>query len=147
MKFITAVAALIVATVANAQFDCKRSVTTGMNVTGFSLSPSSPIIGQTFCATITGTLNAPIVDGAMLAIEGKFLGRVIYTDLMDLCTSLTASGQPCPVPVPVTATSLTVCMPLKTTAASIPMEFTFGATDGNENIAFCEATTVTFSSG
>ncbi|CAO3570116.1 unnamed protein product [Mortierella alpina] len=143
MKFIAALAALVVATVANAQTftNCATGVA-DMTVTGFSVNPYPLCIGQNVCATVTGTLSTPIIAPAKLAVTGKYLGRVVYSDNQDLCTVLAASGVPCPVPVSVT--SVTACVLVKTTApANIPVQLTILATNGNNHVLFCQAATVT----
>ncbi|KAF9955255.1 hypothetical protein BGZ72_003913 [Mortierella alpina] len=147
MKFIAAIAALIVAAVANAQtpsppFGNCATGATDMTVTGFTLTPYPLCIGQTVCATVNGTLSAPIVAPAKLAITGRYLGRVVYTDNHDLCVVLAASGVPCPVPT--TVTSVTACVLVKPTApANIPVALTLLATNGNNHVLFCQSATVT----
>ncbi|KAF9954596.1 hypothetical protein BGZ72_004461 [Mortierella alpina] len=145
MKFIAAIAAIVVAAVANAQSPSFTSCATGatdMTVTGFSVSPYPLCISQNVCASVSGTLSAPITAPAKLAVTGRYLGRVVYTDNQDLCVVLAASGVPCPVPV--TVTSVTACVLVKSTApANIPVQLTILATNGNNHVLFCQAATVT----
>ncbi|KAF9959431.1 hypothetical protein BGZ70_008854 [Mortierella alpina] len=143
MKFIAAIAAIVVAAVANAQtFTSCATGTTDMTVTSFSVSPYPLCIGQNVCATVGGTLSAQIIAPAKLAVTGKYLGRVVYSDNQDLCAVLATSGVPCPVPV--TVTSVTACVLVKPSApANIPVQLTIIATNGNNHILFCQAATVT----
>ncbi|KAF9190708.1 hypothetical protein BGZ50_009849 [Haplosporangium sp. Z 11] len=119
MKFFTAIAALVVAAVASAQtpsppFSNCATGATDMTVTGLTLNPYPLCVGKPVCATVTGTLSAPVTSPASLAITGKYLGRVVYTDNVDLCTVLAASGYPCPVAT--TVTSVTACVLVKANA-------------------------------
>ncbi|KAG0347594.1 hypothetical protein BC939DRAFT_440557 [Gamsiella multidivaricata] len=143
MRF-TAIAALLLAAVASAQsppFSNCAPGATDMTVTSFSLSPDPPCVDQTYCSNVTGTLNTPIIDGAKLAITGRYGGRVIYTDNHDLCTLLAASGHPCPVSV--TTTSLSLCVLLKPNSPlNYPMALTIQANNGNGNVLFCQVATV-----
>ncbi|KAF8937788.1 hypothetical protein EDD21DRAFT_383005 [Dissophora ornata] len=145
MKFFAAIAALVVATVANAlspAFTNCATGTTDMTVTGFTLSPYPLCIGAQVCATITGTLSAPVTSGGAISIQGKYLGRVVYTDSQDLCTVLAASGYTCPLPV--TTTTVTACVLVKTTApANVPVVLNIQATNGDGNVLFSECATVT----
>ncbi|KAG0201211.1 hypothetical protein BGX28_005911 [Mortierella sp. GBA30] len=145
MKFFAAIAALVVAAVANAQSPAFTNCATGvadMTVTGFSVSPYPLCIGKTVCATVTGTLATSIVAPATLTITGKYLGRTVYTDNQDLCAVLAASGVPCPVATSVT--SVTACVLVKSTApANIPVVLTIQATNGNNHALFCQSATVT----
>ncbi|KAF9278148.1 hypothetical protein BGZ68_008757 [Mortierella alpina] len=143
MKFIAAIAAIVVAAVANAQSftNCATGIT-DMTVTSFSVNPYPLCVGQNVCATVGGTLATPIISPAKLSVTGRYLGRIVYTDNQDLCTVLAASGVPCPVPVSVT--SVTACVLVKPTApANIPVQLTILATNGNNHILFCQAATVT----
>ncbi|KAG0365104.1 hypothetical protein BC939DRAFT_455811 [Gamsiella multidivaricata] len=145
MKFFAAIAALVVAAVANAQSPAFTNCATGatdMTVSAFSVSPYPLCIGQNVCASVTGTLSTPVITGAKLAITGRYGGRVVYTDNQDLCTVLAASGHPCPVATSVT--SITACVLVKTTApANVPVALVIQATNGNGNVLFCQTATVT----
>ncbi|KAF9104955.1 hypothetical protein BGX29_000929, partial [Mortierella sp. GBA35] len=88
MKFLAALAALVVAAVANAQTmppvtNC-ATTPTQITITSFTLTPYPLCINQQVCATGTGTLSTPVVQGAKLAITGRYLGRIVYTDNHDL---------------------------------------------------------------
>ncbi|KAF9331526.1 hypothetical protein BG006_005606 [Podila minutissima] len=144
MKFIAAVAALLVATVANAQVawsDCAPAGTADMTVSAFSVTPYPLCIGQNVCATVVGTLSTPVIAPAKLAVSGKYLGRVVYSDNQDLCAILLAAGHPCPLPV--STTSITACILVKPSApANINVQLTVQALNGNNHILFCQAATV-----
>jgi hypothetical protein len=145
MKFFAAVAALLVATVANAQLptftDCAPPGTADLTINSFSVTPYPLCIGQNVCASGTGVLSAPVIAPAKLAISGKYLGRVVYTDNQDLCAISAAAGQPCPIPI--TVTSITACVLVKTSApANINVQMTVQANNGNNHILFCQAATV-----
>ncbi|KAF9273193.1 hypothetical protein BGZ68_001729, partial [Mortierella alpina] len=92
MKFITAIAALFVATVANAQVPFTNCATgnTDIVIDTFSISPYPLCVGKEVCATGTGVLSTPVIAGAKLSIVGKYLGRIVYTDNHDLCTLMAA---------------------------------------------------------
>ncbi|KAF9346042.1 hypothetical protein BGX34_004231 [Mortierella sp. NVP85] len=147
MKFFAAVAALALAAVANAQSPpftscAPAGVTPELTIATFSLTPYPLCIGQYVTATGTGTLSAPVTSGAKLAIIGRYLGRVVYTDNQDLCTLTATAGLPCPIAQ--TTTSITVDVLVKTTApANVPVALQVSATNGNGNLLFCQAATVT----
>ncbi|KFH73740.1 hypothetical protein MVEG_00954 [Podila verticillata NRRL 6337] len=148
MKFITAVSALLFAAVANAQqptwSSCATAGTTDMTVSAFSVAPYPLCINQNVCATVTGTLLTDVIAPAKLAISGKFLGRVVYTDNQDLCAILDAAGHPCPLPM--STPSITACVLVKPSApANVNVQLTVQATNGNNRILFCQAATVTAS--
>ncbi|KAF9349471.1 hypothetical protein BGX34_001773 [Mortierella sp. NVP85] len=147
MKFIAAVAALALAAVAQAQtFTSCATGATDMTVSSITLDKNPLCVGENVCATVTGTLANPIVEttpgSTKLAIVGRYLGRVVYTDNHDLCTLLAASGHPCPVATSVT--SVTACVLVKTSApVGVPVALTIQATNGNGNTIFCQTATVT----
>ncbi|KAF8925725.1 hypothetical protein BGZ58_000526 [Dissophora ornata] len=141
-SFTAAIAALACFTVAAAQTmppitNCATGAT-DLTITTFTLAPYPLCINKDVCATGTGQLSAPVTQGATLAIQGKYLGRVVYTDNQDLCTLLGAQGLSCPIPV--TLTSITACVLVKSTApANVPVALTVLATNGDNNILFCQA--------
>ncbi|KAG9323324.1 hypothetical protein KVV02_004532 [Mortierella alpina] len=143
MKFFATIAALVVAAVANAQtFTNCAAGPTDLTINAFSVSPYPLCIGQNVCATGTGSLSTPVIAPAKLAITGKYLGRIVYTDNHDLCALTGSQGYPCPIPV--TMTSITVCVLVKPSApANIPVQLTVLATNGNNHVLFCQAATVT----
>ncbi|KAK3808281.1 MAG: hypothetical protein J3Q66DRAFT_444260 [Benniella sp.] len=147
MKFFAAVAALALVAVANAQSPAFTScaaagVTPELTITSFTLSPYPLCIGQPVTASGTGVLSAPVTAGAKLAIIGRYLGRVVYTDNQDLCTLTAAAGLPCPIAT--TATAITASVLVKTSApADVPVALQVSATNGNGNLLFCQAATVT----
>ncbi|KAF9940752.1 hypothetical protein BGZ67_006929 [Mortierella alpina] len=142
MKSITAIAALFCLAVANAQsmppvFDCATGPT-DIVINNFTLTPYPLCIGQSVCATGTGTLLTPVIAPAKLAITGKYLGRIVYSDNHDLCALMAAQGLPCPIPT--TLTSITACIQVKPSApANIPVSLTVLATNGNNHVLFCQA--------
>ncbi|KAF8921713.1 hypothetical protein EDD21DRAFT_449270 [Dissophora ornata] len=147
MKFFTALLVLLIAVFAGAQsppFSNCATGTTDLTVSSSTLSPYPLCINQIVCITITGTLSEPITSGATLSMQGKYLGRVVYTDNQDLCTVLAASGYSCPIPV--TTTSITFCLLVKSSApANIPVAFTIQVINGNGHILFCISGTITAS--
>jgi hypothetical protein len=107
MKFTTAVTILATAVISavSAQDgvyttfkDCSTGSPTDFTATSVSISPSPLCISKPFCLTASGTLTAPITQGASYVITGRWLGRVVYTETHDLCTLLAANGQNCDVP-------------------------------------------------
>ncbi|KAF9939068.1 hypothetical protein BGZ67_010036 [Mortierella alpina] len=144
MKFITAIAALFVATVANAQVpftDCANGPT-DLVIESFKIEPYPLCVGKNVTATGTGVLSTPVIAGAKLSIIGKYLGRIVYNDNHDLCTLMAGEGHPCPIPT--TLTSISAKVPVKSTApANIPVQLTVQATNGNNHLLFCQSATVT----
>ncbi|KAG0029327.1 hypothetical protein BGZ81_003908 [Podila clonocystis] len=145
MKFFAAIATLAFTVLVKAQMppvtDCAPSGTADLTITSFTLSPYPLCIGQNVCASGTGVLSTPVIAPAKLAISGKYLGRVVYTDNHDLCAITAAAGQPCPIPI--TVTSITACVLVKPSApANINVQLTVQANNGNNHILFCQAATV-----
>ncbi|KAF9206863.1 hypothetical protein BGZ59_011470 [Podila verticillata] len=148
MKFFAAVATLLVAAVANAQgptwTNCATPGTTDLVINSFSVTPYPLCINQNVCASGTGTLLTDVIAPAKLAISGKFLGRVVYTDNQDLCAISAAAGLPCPIDT--THTSITACVLVKPSApANVNVQLTVQATNGNNRVLFCQSATVTAS--
>ncbi|KAF8932736.1 hypothetical protein EDD21DRAFT_446996 [Dissophora ornata] len=145
MKFIASITALFaVAAVAQAQVPFTNCATgaTDLTINSFTLSPYPLCINSTTCATGTGQLNAPVTAGATLSITGSYLGVNVYSDTQDLCALMAAKGYNCPIPV--TLTSITYCLFIKDTApANVPVSLTIEATNGDGNVLFCQAATVT----
>ncbi|KAG0327320.1 hypothetical protein BG004_002791 [Podila humilis] len=145
MKFFAAVAALLVATVANAQQPTWTNCATGptdLAITTFSVSPYPLCVNQNVCASGTGVLATDVIAPAKLSISGKYLGRVVYTDNQDLCAITAAAGLPCPISQ--NETSITACVLVKPTAPTgINVQLTVTAINGNNNVLFCQAATVT----
>ncbi|KAF9391060.1 hypothetical protein CPB97_007679, partial [Podila verticillata] len=109
-----------------------------MTVTSFSVTPYPLCINKNMCITATGTLNTPVIAPTKLAILGKYLGRIVYTDNQDFCAILSSAGTPCPVPI--NLTSLTLCVLVKPSFPSdIPIQMTFQTVNGNGHILFCQA--------
>ncbi|KAF9156659.1 hypothetical protein BG015_002863 [Linnemannia schmuckeri] len=111
---------------------------TDMTVTSFGYTPNPLMQNQQACHNAVGTLSVPVVGGAKLALVGRYLGRVVYTDNHDYCTLLALDGLPCPVPT--TATSLHSCYLIK---PSVPLNITFNmqwiATNANGNMIYCQS--------
>ncbi|KAG0376443.1 hypothetical protein BGX24_007750 [Mortierella sp. AD032] len=135
MKFIAAIAALVVAAVATAQtIPPITSCATGptqIAITAFTLTPYPLCINQMVCASGTGTLSTPVIQGAKLAITGRYLGRLVYTDNHDLCTLMAAQTPSFICPLPVTMTSITACVLVKPNAPA-------NATNGDGGLLFCQ---------
>ncbi|KAG0285885.1 hypothetical protein BGZ96_009943 [Linnemannia gamsii] len=146
MKFIAAFVALVAASVVSAQSPAFTNCAAApqMTVTGFSVAPYPLCINKNVCATVVGTSTTPIDGDATLAIAGRYLGRLVYSDSKDLCPLLAASGHPCPVPI--TTTSVTACILVKPSAPpNIGVALTITATNGDGGIIFCQSATVTAS--
>ncbi|KAF9155867.1 hypothetical protein BG015_008229 [Linnemannia schmuckeri] len=144
MKFIAAIAALVVAAVANAQvpFTNCASGPTQIAIQTFSIAPYPLCINQNVCATGTGILNTPVIAGSTLSITGRYLGRLVYTDNHDLCTLMASQGFPCPLPT--TMTSITACVLVKPNAPpNIGVALQVVAVNGDGGTLFCQAATVT----
>ncbi|KAK3844166.1 MAG: hypothetical protein J3R72DRAFT_473422 [Linnemannia gamsii] len=143
MKFIAAIAALVVAAVATAQtIPPITSCATGptqIAITAFTLTPYPLCINQMVCASGTGTLSTPVIQGAKLAITGRYLGRLVYTDNHDLCTLMAAQTPSFICPLPVTMTSITACVLVKPNApANVGVALTVQATNGDGGLLFCQ---------
>ncbi|KAF9095064.1 hypothetical protein BGX23_001143 [Mortierella sp. AD031] len=144
MKFIAALVALFAVSAVNAQspaFTSCATTPTQMTVSSFAVAPYPLCINQSVCAQVGGTLSAPIVAGAKLAITGRYLGRIVYTDNHDLCTVLATTGLTCPVPTTVTAVN--ACVLVKPNAPpNIGVALQILATNGDGGILFCQTATV-----
>ncbi|KAF9094727.1 hypothetical protein BGX29_009381 [Mortierella sp. GBA35] len=129
MKFIAALVALFAVSAVNAQSPA------------FTSCATTPTQMTSVCAQVGGTLSAPIVAGAKLAITGRYLGRIVYTDNHDLCTVLATTGLTCPVPTTVTAVN--ACVLVKPNAPpNIGVALQILATNGDGGILFCQTATV-----
>ncbi|KAF8946802.1 hypothetical protein BGZ47_011388 [Haplosporangium gracile] len=144
MKFTAAFAALAVVALSSVSAQYTKLVNgtaypTQYQTTGYSISPSPLCITKPFCLTATGTLSAPIVEGANYAITGRYLGRTIYTDKHDLCPLLASSGQACPIPAG--PYNLNLCVNVKPNLPpKINYEYQFLATNGNGGTLFSQKT-------
>ncbi|KAG0377578.1 hypothetical protein BGX24_005853 [Mortierella sp. AD032] len=93
------------------------------------------------CATGTGTLSTPVIQGAKLAISGRYLGRLVYTDNQDLCALMASQGFTCPLPT--TMTAITACVLVKPNAPpNVGVALTVQATNGDGGLLFCQSATV-----
>ncbi|GJJ69032.1 hypothetical protein EMPS_01378 [Entomortierella parvispora] len=143
MKFIAAIAALACAAIVQAQTtmppitNCATGAT-DLTINSFTLAPYPLCVNQNVCATGTGQLSTPVIEGAQLSIIGRYLNKIVYTDSEDLCSLLAAQGFTCPIPV--TMTSITACVLVKPTApVGIPVDLQVQATNGNGHVLFCQA--------
>ncbi|KAF9131544.1 hypothetical protein BGW39_001655 [Mortierella sp. 14UC] len=145
MKFFAAIAALVVAAVANAQtvppFTNCATTPTQITISAFTVAPYPLCINQNVCATGTGTLSTPVIQGAKLAITGRYLGRLVYTDNQDLCALMAAQGHPCPIPTSLNA--ITACVLVKPNAPpNVGVALQVVATNGDGGLLFCQSATV-----
>ncbi|KAG0274657.1 hypothetical protein BGZ95_009572 [Linnemannia exigua] len=100
------------------------------------------VVAANVCATGTGSLSTPVIQGAKLAITGRYLGRLVYTDNQDLCALMSAQGHPCPIPT--TMTAITACVLVKPNAPpNVGVALQVIATNGDGGVLFCQAATVT----
>lgn len=100
MKIFAAfIGSVALACTAAAQMEYTNCATTPtqFQMTSANWSPSPACIGKELCAVGTGILDKPIVQGAKLALTGRYLNRLVYTDNHDLCAILAAQDTPCPV--------------------------------------------------
>ncbi|KAF9566871.1 hypothetical protein EC968_003571 [Mortierella alpina] len=139
MKITAAVfASVAFASTAAAQMnytDCS-STPTQFQMTSATWSPSPACIGKDLCAVGTGTLDAPIVEGATLSLTARYLGRIVYTDNHDFCAVLAAQGTPCPVAAG--AAVLKGCVKIKENVPpNIAAIFQTYATNGDGGVLFC----------
>ncbi|KAF9911099.1 hypothetical protein EC991_004653 [Linnemannia zychae] len=148
MKFFAAIAALVVAAVANAQtvpvppFTNCATTPTQITIDNFTVDPYPLCINQNVCATGSGTLSTPVIAGAKLAITGRYLGRLVYTDNQDLCALMAGQGHPCPIPTSMTA--ITACVLVKPNAPpNVGVALQVVATNGDGGLLFCQSATVT----
>ncbi|KAK3805428.1 MAG: hypothetical protein JOS17DRAFT_823147 [Linnemannia elongata] len=146
MKFIAAVAALVVAAVANAQvpFTNCASGPTQIAITQFTIAPYPLCIGKNVCAEGTGTLSTPVIAGATLSITGRYLGRLVYTDNHDLCDLMAKQDPPQPCPIPTTVKSIKSCVLVKPNAPpNIAVDLQVSAINGDGGTLFCQGAKVT----
>ncbi|KAF9133428.1 hypothetical protein BG015_003558 [Linnemannia schmuckeri] len=68
-----------------------------LNVNSFSASPLPLCHGKPVQFTATGSLTQPIIEGATVTVEAKWLRYTVYRDEFDLCQALAGAGTPCPV--------------------------------------------------
>ncbi|KAG0081057.1 hypothetical protein BGZ93_002781, partial [Podila epicladia] len=111
------------------------NITTVQDVSALTITSDDFCIDQPYLLTVTGPLSAPIVEGTMLKIIGKYLGRTFYRDEADLCELLAAAGTPCPVPT--TVTSWSIQRIVKKGPSRIPLAFTMTALNPNGSTLFC----------
>ncbi|KAK3837554.1 MAG: hypothetical protein J3R72DRAFT_423523 [Linnemannia gamsii] len=103
------------------------------NLSGCANAPSP------FCLTASGTLSAPITQGAQYSVKRKFLGHSAIDDRHDLCTLLSANGTPCPIAAG--AFNMKICInALPNLPHSLPLDYQFSATTGDSELIFCQAT-------
>ncbi|KAF9380029.1 hypothetical protein CPB97_008612 [Podila verticillata] len=93
---------------------CATPGTTNLVTDSFSVTPYPLCVNQNVCASGTCILLTDVIAPVKLAISGKFLGRVVYTDNQDLCAITEAAGLPCPIPM--NTTSITACALVKPSA-------------------------------
>ncbi|KAG0293709.1 hypothetical protein BGZ96_002429 [Linnemannia gamsii] len=144
MKFIAAFAALLVATVANAQvpFTNCANGPTQIAIDSFKIEPYPLCINKNVCAIGTGVLSTPVIEGSTLSISGRYLGRLVYQDNHDLCTLMGSQGFPCPLPT--TMTSIKACVLVKSSAPpNIAVALEVKAINGDSGTLFCQSATVT----
>ncbi|KAF9120720.1 hypothetical protein BGW39_011140 [Mortierella sp. 14UC] len=118
---------------------CANAVPIEYNASNFSISPSPLCINKPFCLSASGSLAAPITQGAEYTVTGRWLGRVVYSDKHDLCALLAANGTPCPTAAG--AFNLNICVNAKSNLpAGYVFDFQFDAINGNNELIFCQAT-------
>ncbi|KAF9311533.1 hypothetical protein BG006_004551, partial [Podila minutissima] len=111
------------------------------NITDFSISPVPLCSGKNYTLTATGPLSTDIIAPATLTVQGRYIGRVVYTDNQDFCRLLADAGTPCPIAA--TTSTLSVNVLLKTAFwQNVNTHFTFRASNGNNHNLFCQATTL-----
>ncbi|KAF9131427.1 hypothetical protein BGW39_001807 [Mortierella sp. 14UC] len=144
MKFTIAFAALATVAVSSVSAQYTNLVNAAAGPiqyagSNYTINPSPMCIGREFCLTATGILSAPLMEGARLAIIGKYLGRHFYTDNGDLCSLLAASGTPCPIPAG--AFNLKLCRLIKPNLPpNWPVEYQFEATNRDYSLIFAQKT-------
>ncbi|KFH73450.1 hypothetical protein MVEG_00666 [Podila verticillata NRRL 6337] len=120
--------------------DCATPGTTDQTVTNFTLKQSF-CPGKIHTVIATGPVTGDIVAPSKLAISGKFLGRVIYTDNKDFCALLAAAGTPCPVAAGTPALTFDVLLK-PSWPTDLRGQFTYQVTNGNNRVLFCQAATM-----
>ncbi|KAF8946267.1 hypothetical protein BGZ47_000952 [Haplosporangium gracile] len=111
MKFTTIAAAAVALFAVSSRAEpvtwtgCFAGSTDLVNPT-FQIAGEMPCAKKDVCATLTGTLSTPIVEGTMLTIRVKYLGRSVRTYRRDFCQLMADNGSPCPIaPGPKTFTA------------------------------------------
>ncbi|KAF9905838.1 hypothetical protein EC991_001243 [Linnemannia zychae] len=147
MKFIAfALSALALLRLSHAQSpfftNCAMFTPTQLAIQYFSVTPYPLCINKDVTFSIMGTLSAPLDQGSYLTMEGRYLGRLVYTDTQSLCTLLIWSGRPCPVPI--TANFFDLSLLVKPNAPpNVAVELTVTARNAAQNLIFCQKATVT----
>ncbi|KAF9968066.1 hypothetical protein BGZ73_000268, partial [Actinomortierella ambigua] len=146
MKTIASFAIFLIATVSNVQpssaamtwFNCAGSTPTQMSVSQFTASPIPICANKPLQLVASGSLTAPIVEGALVRFTGRWAKHVVYQQNYDLCQILAEAGTPCP-----TAANLdTLAINIHTRAnypTQIPTNITIQAVNGDGNLLFCQA--------
>ncbi|KAF9098919.1 hypothetical protein BGX23_004733 [Mortierella sp. AD031] len=108
-----------------------------MAIHPFSVVPYPLCIGLQMCMSGAGTISTPVIQGAKLAVTGKYLGQVVFADNQDFCTLLGNLRHPCPIPI--TANSLDACSLVKASfPVNIGVKMQFLATNGDAGVIFCQ---------
>lgn len=141
MKLLALAAILFIGAAAQSSVswtNCALGPPTDMRVDDFTLAPYPLCIGQSVCATATGTLSTDVTSVAWITLAGKYLGRQVYCDSQNVCILLYEQGRWCPIPT--TMTSVTICLMIKgSILANVDIELTINVTNGNNHILFCRS--------
>ncbi|KAG0275108.1 hypothetical protein BGZ95_009178 [Linnemannia exigua] len=132
------VSAVLAQTGSFEDFSQCASYPTQMALSYFKLSPFPMCINKTYTLTATGYASEPIVNGATLAVTGRYLGRLVYTDKKTFEELLAPSGQSIPIPAgPVTLDLSLLLKPNR--PPNVLFHFQFVATNGDGALLFCQA--------
>ncbi|KAK3824292.1 MAG: hypothetical protein J3R72DRAFT_17596 [Linnemannia gamsii] len=146
MKFTASLAVLATAIVSAvsaqtgsfASFSTCATYPTRLTLNSFTLSPFPMCINKTYTLTAIGNVLDPIIGGAKLAITGRYLGRLVYTDNKSLEEVLAPSGQTLPIPAGPVALNLTILLK-PNRPPNIVFAFQFYATNGDGGVLFCQS--------
>ncbi|KAG0373838.1 hypothetical protein BGX24_011177 [Mortierella sp. AD032] len=95
-------------------------------------------INKTYTLTAIGNALKPINVGAKLAVTGRFLGRLVYTDNKSLEEVLAPSGQSLPIPAGPVALNLTLLLK-PNRPPNMSIAFQFYASNGDGGNLFCQS--------
>ncbi|KAF8937887.1 putative phospholipid transfer protein [Dissophora ornata] len=146
MKFFSAVvAAIALATSASAAFSSCGSSTDDFQLSSVTYTPNPPVVGQSVCITIQGTLSTPVTQGATIHVTATFWGINVYDQTSDLCAGLAGGATPCPIAT--TVGNVTDCITVPSNVpAGVQINLQATANNAGGERLFCIAGPLTFSS-
>ncbi|KAF9142758.1 hypothetical protein BG015_000670 [Linnemannia schmuckeri] len=109
-----------------------------LTVTKLALSPFPLCIKQKYCLAVTGSLSAPLVEGAALQNVWRFYSRDTPQDY-DLCSLLAAGGRPCPIDAGPVSFNLCFDALVDVFPPNFPVGWSYNAYNGDGSLLFCSS--------